>query len=183
MINPQHEEPQISRSHGLVLAVMVVAGIVVVTMVVAGKVRCHRMEVKSYLQNANGLRAGAPVRMAGVDVGTVAKVQVRPQLRDGPAEIVMALSTPYHLSIPRDATVSLATAGVLGETFAEIDIRDATGEPIHNGDVLRGVKVASATPQQVLDKLANLAQKKPCDTPTSQEPSQKPNASRIRKSH
>jgi ABC-type transporter Mla subunit MlaD len=39
----------------------------------------------------------------------------------------MFISTPYELKIPADSTVSLATAGVLGETYAEIDVKGTSG--------------------------------------------------------
>src|ERR1700751_2869931 len=35
----------------------------------------HRIELTVYFQNANGLRAGAPVRLAGVEVGKVTSVR------------------------------------------------------------------------------------------------------------
>jgi ABC-type transporter Mla subunit MlaD len=85
------------------------------------------LNTKCYFQNAQGLRAGAKVRLAGVEIGSVTSVRVRPQLKDYPAEVVMSLETPYELNIPNDSVVTLETAGVLGEVFPEIDTRGASG--------------------------------------------------------
>lgn len=43
-------------------------------------------------------------------------------MQGAPAEVMMKLRTPYELHVPNDATVSLYTEGVLGETFAEINV-------------------------------------------------------------
>jgi phospholipid/cholesterol/gamma-HCH transport system substrate-binding protein len=104
----------------------------------------HRIELRVYFQNANGLRAGAPVRLAGVGVGTITSVRARPEMQTAPAEVSMRLGTPYELNIPNDSTVSLETAGVLGETFAEINVLEASGAPVKNGGVLKSDQI----PQQ-----------------------------------
>jgi hypothetical protein len=83
------------------------------------------LQVRCYFQDVQGLRAGAKVRLAGVEVGSVTSVRVRPERRDQPAEVTMFLQTPYELKIPNDSVVMLETAGVLGEVFPEIDSRGA----------------------------------------------------------
>jgi len=123
----------------------------------------HHLKVTSYFQDAQGLRPGARVRTAGVEVGTVTSVRVRPELRDHPAEIVMDLNTPYELKIPDDSVVMLETAGVLGDTFPEINIQGATGHPLESGGVLKSRESSRLTTQQVLDCLSNAVEHKPCD--------------------
>ena len=100
------------------------------------KVHNRGLVVKTYFDDAKGLREGAPVRLAGVDIGRVTSVRARPEMRDSPAEVVMLISTPYPLNIPRDATVSLARAGLLGETYPQIEIQAAGGPPAVTGAVL-----------------------------------------------
>jgi hypothetical protein len=90
----------------------------------------HKLVVKAYFSNAMSLRNGAPVRLAGVDVGSVRSVRARPELKEAPAEVVMVLTPAYELKIPNDSTVSLATTGVLGSTYVEIDVAHASGAPI-----------------------------------------------------
>src|SRR5689334_19906944 len=93
----------------------------------------HRIQIKTYFRDAKGLRAGAPVELAGVKVGEVESVRARPELKENPAEVVMNLQTDYALNIPADAVATLSTAGILGETFAAIDVANTSGAPIANG--------------------------------------------------
>src|ERR1700680_419029 len=98
----------------------------------------RRITLKSYFDNAQGLRAGAPVRLNGVDVGNVTKILIVPDKdkQQTPVEVVMKLSTKYSYAIHRDSVTSLDTAGVLGETFIDIDSLQALGPPAKDGDTL-----------------------------------------------
>lgn len=100
----------------------------------------HSLMVKAYFQNAQDLSNNAPVRLAGVEVGRVSSVRVRPEMREHPAEVIMILKTPYSLSIPTDAVVSLRQARAPGESFVEIDTRKAYGPPLKNWGVLTTVE-------------------------------------------
>jgi phospholipid/cholesterol/gamma-HCH transport system substrate-binding protein len=97
-----------------------------------------RITLKSYFDNAQGLRQGAPVRLSGVDVGNVTNIRIVPdkdkQLT--PVEVTMKLSTKYSYAMRRDSVTSLETAGVLGETFLDIDSSQAVGSPVRDGDTL-----------------------------------------------
>jgi ABC-type transporter Mla subunit MlaD len=95
-----------------------------------------RLVVSTCLQDADGLRAGARVRIAGVDVGFARVVRAQPQDRACPAAVELAFTTNYELKIPRDSVVSTATAGLLGETLLDIDISQASGPPVQNGEQL-----------------------------------------------
>ena len=96
----------------------------------------HILHITCYFENVSGLKTGAPVTVAGVKVGSVTNVRVRPEMREHPAEVSMLVQTSYELKIPNDAVVVVQTSGVLGESFAEIDIRNATGLPLKDGGTL-----------------------------------------------
>lgn len=98
----------------------------------------HRITVRSYFDNAEGLRVGAPVRLNGVDIGNVTKMGIVSS-RDKqltPVEVTMKITTKYHESLRRDSVVSLETAGVLGETYLDIDSSQSVGGPLQDGDTL-----------------------------------------------
>jgi len=99
----------------------------------------HRLTLRTYFADAHGLRAGAPVSLAGVNIGKVKTVCVLSQSGKSTAEITFLISTPYELKIPNDAAATMASAGVLGDTFLVIKTDGASGPPATNGTVLKAV--------------------------------------------
>src|SRR6201987_5724517 len=95
-----------------------------------------RITVKSYFDNAEGLRPGAPVRLSGVDIGNVTHIAIIRGKPLTPVEVTVKISTKYHDSLRRDSVTSLETAGVLGETYLDIDSSQAVGAPLQDGDTL-----------------------------------------------
>ena len=96
----------------------------------------HKITIKSYFDNASGLRQGAPVRLQGVDVGNVSAIRVVPNKPLTPVEVTMKVSTRYLANLRKDSVTSLETAGVLGETYVEIESGQAKGPRVKEGDVL-----------------------------------------------
>jgi phospholipid/cholesterol/gamma-HCH transport system substrate-binding protein len=98
----------------------------------------HRIHIKSYFDNAEGLRIGAPVRLSGVDIGNVEKIQIVPNKERSltPVEVVMKVSTKYSFNLRRDSVTSLDTAGVLGETYIDIDSSQAIAATVEDWDIL-----------------------------------------------
>jgi len=98
----------------------------------------RKIKVRAYVDNAGGLRVGAPVRLEGVDIGNVAWIRVisDPLRTLSPVEIMMKITTKYAEAMNNGCEVLLTTAGVLGEVFVDLDCRQAKGRPLQNGDEL-----------------------------------------------
>ena len=96
----------------------------------------HRITLKSYFDNAQGLRPGAPVRLSGVDIGNVTKIRIVSDKQLTPVEVTMKVSTKYLYGMRRDSQTSLETAGVLGETYIDIDSAQAVAPIVQDGDTL-----------------------------------------------
>jgi phospholipid/cholesterol/gamma-HCH transport system substrate-binding protein len=149
----------------IILVAMIVFGLAAVVFTFAKHPQNHLI-LKTYFQDAHGLRAGAPVRVAGVDVGRVTEVRVRPELKEHAAEVSMFLQTPYELKIPDDAIVSLATAGVLGETYPEIDLRGSSGAPAAQEGTLKSREIGPESSfKSFVEQVAKSANPSTCDPP------------------
>ncbi len=95
-----------------------------------------KIKLRSYVDNAGGLREGAPVRLAGVDIGNVTAIQIVPNKPTTPVEITMKVNTKYSFNLRKDSAILLATAGILGETFVDVDSTTAKGPEAADGDTL-----------------------------------------------
>lgn len=120
-----------------ILGLMVIVGLAAIGSLFIRNPRLSRQELKSCFSDVQGLRAGAEIRIAGVDVGTVRSVRANPQNKNCPAEVEMALATSYDLRLPKDAIAAIETTGVLGESYVEIDASQASGTPLENYGYLK----------------------------------------------
>lgn len=96
----------------------------------------RKITLRSYFDNASGLREGAPVRLAGVDIGNVTTVRVVDGKPLTPVEVTMKVNTKYKFNLRKDSVTLLSTAGVLGETYVDIDSSAAKGPVATDGDTL-----------------------------------------------
>lgn len=95
-----------------------------------------KITVKTYFDNAGGLRTGAPVRLQGVDIGNVTAIHLVRDHPLTPVEVTMKVNTKYRFNLRKDSYASLATAGVLGETYVDIDSSTSRGTEAQDGDIL-----------------------------------------------
>ena len=124
---------------GLTVVVASVAlGVLIFLMSGTGGIFTKKIRLKSYFDNANGLRVGAPVRLAGVDIGNVTGIRVvQDRARQlTPVEVTMKVNTRYDFNLRKDSLTLLSTAGVLGETYIDIDSSQSRGPQAAEGDVL-----------------------------------------------
>jgi phospholipid/cholesterol/gamma-HCH transport system substrate-binding protein len=140
---------------GLALAVLI-------TLLLVRKPFGHKTVVRAYFSDAMNLQSGSPVRLAGVEIGSVESVRARPELKEAPAEVVLVLTPSYELKIPNDSTASLETAGILGPTYVEIDVGHASGPPIGVDAVLKTTATPQLNAREALEKLQEMLHRK-CD--------------------
>jgi ABC-type transporter Mla subunit MlaD len=67
-------------------------------------------------------------------------------MRNCPAEVDMQLATTYEITVPKDAIAGIATAGLLGETYVEINTTEAVGGPSENYGYLKSKQSKSMAP-------------------------------------
>jgi phospholipid/cholesterol/gamma-HCH transport system substrate-binding protein len=86
----------------------------------------------------NGVKIGAPVRFAGLDVGEVKKINVEysPQLRETQVKITGWVKK--EIKIPLDSTVWVNTLGLLGEKYIEVMPGQDYTKFISSGDSIPG---------------------------------------------
>ncbi|MDD5281945.1 MAG: MlaD family protein [Candidatus Omnitrophica bacterium] len=68
----------------------------------------------------NGIKVGAPVRFAGVDVGEVKKIKLEFIPEENRSNVNLGVWIRNNIKIPVDSTVWVNTLGLLGEKYVEI---------------------------------------------------------------
>jgi phospholipid/cholesterol/gamma-HCH transport system substrate-binding protein len=121
-----------------VLIASLVLTVLILLMSGTGGIFTRKMTLVSYFDNAGGLREGAPVRLQGVDIGNVTRIMVvsDPSRQLAPVQVTMKVIPKYHQNIRKDSVTTLSTAGVLGETYIDIDSSQAKGLEAKEGDVM-----------------------------------------------
>jgi phospholipid/cholesterol/gamma-HCH transport system substrate-binding protein len=109
----------------------------------------HKITLKTYFENAGGIKEGSPVTLEGVTIGNVTKIHVVPKRNPTPVEVVMQVSDHFLSDLHTDSTASIAAAGVLGDSFVDINSTHAKGPAPKNGDEL--LPSGSPTIQSVIN--------------------------------
>jgi phospholipid/cholesterol/gamma-HCH transport system substrate-binding protein len=102
----------------------------------------RRYVVKALMSDVNGLKPGAPVRLGGVEVGSVRRVGFAGEGGGGLIEVSMRLDRRVMNRITTDSQATLGSLGLLGEKA--VDITSSTqGTRIEDGGL---VKAAAEDP-------------------------------------
>jgi len=124
-----------------VIVASITLAVLIFLMSNTGGVFTKKITLKSYFDDANGLREGAPVRLSGVDIGNVKGIRVVTTRPLTPVEVTMKVSMKYDFGLRKDSKTLLSTAGVLGETYINIDSSQAKGPAAEDGDTLPSAAV------------------------------------------
>jgi phospholipid/cholesterol/gamma-HCH transport system substrate-binding protein len=73
--------------------------------------------VQARFDNIGGLKARAPVRSAGVNVGRVTRIALDPSTYQG----VVTMEISKGVEFPRDSSAKILTAGLLGDQYVGIE--------------------------------------------------------------
>ncbi len=113
-------------------ALVLVATAVLVALIIlmsgsTGGLFQRRLVLRSYFENAAGIKDGAPVTLEGVTIGNVIHVRVVPARNPFPVEVSMQVGSEFQHALHTDSTASIAQAGVLGDSYVDISSAHATG--------------------------------------------------------
>jgi len=128
--------------------------------------------VKARFTNVGALAVGAPVKMAGVAIGSVQSVQADPQKLD--ALVTLAIDKKYD-AIPDDSAAAVFTSGLIGTQYVAIQ-PGGSPDALKNGDEM----ILTQSAMQLEDLIGKFlvngspSDKKPDGAATPATPSSKP---------
>ena len=94
----------------------------------------ERYSLKTSFENVQGLKSGAIVRVAGVEVGKVTRVELK-----GPGvEVGLSIKKENQSRVTSDSRASLGSVSLLGEALIELSPA-STGTPLKDGDYIKSL--------------------------------------------
>jgi phospholipid/cholesterol/gamma-HCH transport system substrate-binding protein len=130
------------------VAMAVLIGLVFLLSGSTGGLFAKKIILRCYFGNAAGLKDGAPVTLQGVTIGNVARIGVVPSRGVTPVEVKMQVGHEWLNGLHVDSTAAIAQAGVLGDSYVDIDSTRAHGPPPANNAELKAA--GSPTIQDVI---------------------------------
>jgi phospholipid/cholesterol/gamma-HCH transport system substrate-binding protein len=88
--------------------------------------------LKARFTNVGQLKDRAPVKLAGVRIGSIKSIQLEPQKLD--ALVTLSIDKRYN-QIPEDSSASVLTSGLLGDQYIGIE-PGGSPDSLRNGDEL-----------------------------------------------
>jgi phospholipid/cholesterol/gamma-HCH transport system substrate-binding protein len=117
-------------------AVSLLIGLVFLMTGSSGGLFARKLVLRSYFPNAAGIKEGAPVTLEGVTIGNVTKLRVVPDRNPNPVEVKMQVGEMYLRDLHTDSKASIAQAGVLGDSYVDIDSTHASGPaPLNDAEL------------------------------------------------
>lgn len=90
------------------------------------------------LADVNGLSVGAPVRLAGLDVGTVGGIAFPNDLNDKLARVQLMVRSEYMDRIRTDSRAIIDSNGLLGDKIINISMGDPSFPQLEDGATIEG---------------------------------------------
>ena len=94
----------------------------------------------SVFDNVDGIDNSTPVKMKGLTIGSIGKMDFRPDDR----KIVLTVNIDKDYFIPKDSKIKITGSGLLGSKNLEIEL-GYSPEPARDGDTLQSVTSAGIT--------------------------------------
>jgi len=102
-----------------------------------------RYTLLAYFQNGQGLIEGAPVRLAGKDVGIVESVAFsEPGAGKPPVKVTLRVDRSVQERIRADSNATIGTMGLLGDKYVELTMGSAEQPVLGDGQEIAGITPA-----------------------------------------
>jgi phospholipid/cholesterol/gamma-HCH transport system substrate-binding protein len=130
-------KPNARRAGLFVLIGLVALGVVIFMIGQKSALFVRTAKLHVYFEDISGLVAGAPVRLAGLDVGTVTAIAFPEDLKRKQARVTLVVNTKFMPRVRRDSLAFVDSKGLLGDKIVNISIGDPAFPQMKDGETLR----------------------------------------------
>ena len=122
----------------LVIAAMAAFAVTILSLGAQEGIWTPRYRLLAHFGNVQGLIGGAPVWLAGKQVGRVEGVRFGPVGEaDAAVAVEMRIDASVQKRIRDDSVATIGTIGLLGDRYVEVSLGSAEGRVLQDGDELR----------------------------------------------
>jgi phospholipid/cholesterol/gamma-HCH transport system substrate-binding protein len=170
----------------LKVGLVIMVGFVIFTLAILsfGTIRnlfVPRVPVEVVFSNVKGLKAGAPVWIAGVEMGNVKQIKFPTGGQASGIRVIMDINTAMRGMIKTDSTATILTQGLLGDQYIEIELGSTSAPPLTAGTLSQMLqwtsrvgqwKLRDAGRNQLVLKMSGLCRSDLKKHPESKRPDQ-----------
>ena len=122
-----------------VLGLLILFVVFVLTIGSQSRIFERRYSLHAFFGTIEGLNEGAPVRLAGVTVGTVSAINFAKDLASKKIRVSVSLDARVRERVREDSIASIATLGLVGDKVLELTVGSRDKPIVPNGGVLDSV--------------------------------------------
>jgi phospholipid/cholesterol/gamma-HCH transport system substrate-binding protein len=137
------------RVGALTVAALVVLAVAILTVGKRQQIFIRHTKYRTAFSNVTGLQRGSPVRLSGVDVGFVDRIELSVDPAEERILVWFTVNEIYTERIREDSVASIKTIGLLGDKFLEVRGGTAAAPRI-----LEGGEIPSKDPPEVEELVA-----------------------------
>src|SRR5688572_23933666 len=149
--------PREVKVGAFVLAGLLCIGVIIFLIGDDKQMFSDRVHYKTAFNNVEGLKRGSPVRMGGINVGTVEELGYGTNAKDTAIYVEISIVEREAPRIRTDTVASIAGKGLLGDKLLDLSIGSPDKPPLKAGGVMKAEEPQDFT--QMLDSLNRVSTK------------------------
>jgi phospholipid/cholesterol/gamma-HCH transport system substrate-binding protein len=140
-----------------VLAGLTVVGALIFVIGDSRRMFERHAEYSIVFQQIQGLGRGSPVRMGGLDVGSVADVRYGENAKDDRIYVTVSIATSEAVRIRQDSVASIASKGLLGDKMVIITTGSPNAQALPPGSTIRSEEAQDL--EEIIGNLKDIGSK------------------------
>lgn len=104
----------------------------------------RQVEYFAYFRDVQGLAEGAPVRLGGITIGRVAKIEFAPDVNDPKIQVSLLIGSEQTERIRKDSQALIMTQGLLGDKYLNI-MPGTDKEELKPGAIIKSREIGDVT--------------------------------------
>lgn len=128
-----------------VLVLLILFVVFVLTIGVQTRLFEDRYTLRAAFRDVQGLVIGAPVRLAGLTVGTVKQISFGPDLADPRIHVEVTIDRAFQDRIREDSVAGIGTIGLVGDKVFEVTVGSESARILNPGDILQAAEPVDFT--------------------------------------